>query len=60
MARDVHGCEQDVAELCRDRGVRLGLGRRLARGSDRVFQFGELVVEVGERPGRVGVLEAHR
>ena len=44
-ARDVHGCEEDVAEL---------VARRL------LLQLAQLVGEVGERTGEIRVLEADR
>jgi len=40
--------------------VRLRLGSRLPRRRDRLLQLAQLVVEIGERARRVGVLEVDR
>src|SRR3954454_9762036 len=58
--RDVHGSEQYVAELLEHVRRRLRLRAQLAGFGDRLLQLAHLVVEVGERAGRVGVLEVHR
>ena len=58
--RDVDRREQDVADLLEDVRVRLGLGIRLACVRERRLQLAKLVVEIGERPVRVRVLEVDR
>ncbi len=55
--RDVHQREQHVAQLGRDAAIRLALGRRV-RLRQLLAELAQLVVEVGERAGEIGVLEA--
>ena len=58
--RDVHRREEHVAHLREDMRVRLGLGRGLPHVRKRFLQLAHLVVEIGERSCRVGILEADR
>ena len=58
--RDVDRREEHVAELLEDPRVGLGLGCGLARFGERFLELAQLVVEVGDRPGRVGVFEVDR
>ncbi len=57
---DVHGCEEDVAELLDEARVRLALGRGLRGRRERLPQLAQLVLEVGERPSGVRILEPDR
>ena len=57
---DVDRGEQHIAEHHKDVRVGLGLRRGLSGGLERLLQLAELVLQVGESAGRVGILELDR